>query len=314
MFVIGILMDSIESIDFRSDSTISIIKCLQNKSNIKLIDPKSIYQESNIINGIVYDVQINSIRKSEYEFTKRKNINLNKLDCILFRKDPPVDNHYISLLQIIKQLEYQNTLILNSPDSLIRFNEKILGYELSNPKVPTIIGSSLKKIKALLDTHKEIVLKPMNMMAGKGIIRLKQNKGSIKKINEYLEKYKIIIAQKFLREIKDGDNRIIIYDGIIHDKVMTRYPSKGDFRSNLACGGSYKIQEINKSYLPLLADIASFLKYHGIFFAGIDMIGKYITEINITSPTGLQQIGKGLSNKISNKLLERVKVFHEFTK
>jgi glutathione synthase len=152
------------------------------------------------------------------------------------------------------------------------------------------------------------------MMAGKGIIRLKQNKDSIKKINEYLEKYKIIIAQKFLREIKDGDNRIIIYDGIIHDKVMTRYPSKGDFRSNLACGGSYKIQEINKSYLPLLADIASFLKYHGIFFAGIDMIGKYITEINITSPTGLQQIGKGLSNKISNKLLERIKVFHEFTK
>jgi len=122
MFVIGILMNSIESIDFRSDSTISIIKYLQNKSNIKLIDPKSIYQESNIINGIVYDVQINSIRKSEYTLSKRKYINLNKLDCILFRKDPPVDSHYISLLQIIKKLEYQDTLILNSPDSLIRFN------------------------------------------------------------------------------------------------------------------------------------------------------------------------------------------------
>ena len=314
MFVIGILMDSIESIDFRSDSTISIIKCLQNKSNIKLIDPKSIYQESNIINGIVYDIKINSIRKSNYTLSKRKNINLNKLDCIFFRKDPPVDCNYISLLQILKQLEYQNTLILNSPDSLIRFNEKILGYELSNPKVPTVIGSNLKKIKALLDSHKEIVLKPMNMMAGKGIIRLKQNKESIKKINEYLEKYKIIIAQKFLKEIKNGDNRVIIYDGIIHDKVMARYPGRGDFRANLACGGSYKIKEINKSYLPLLAEIASFLKYHGIFFAGVDMIGQYITEINITSPTGLQQIGKGLSNKISNKLLARIRTFHEFTK
>lgn len=314
MFDIGILMDSIELIDFRSDSTISIIKCLQNKSNIKLINPESIYRDSSNVYGTVYDVEINSIRKSEYTLHKKKNINLNKFDCIFFRKDPPVDCNYISLLQILKQLEYQNTLILNSPDSLIRFNEKILGHELSHPKIPTVIGSSFKKIKALLDNHKEIVLKPMNMMAGKGIVRLKNSKDSIKKINEYLEKYKIIIAQKYLDEIKNGDTRIIIYDGIIHDKVMIRYPSKGEFRANLACGGSYKIKEIDKSCLPLMTEIASFLKYHGIFFAGIDMIGKYVTEINITSPTGLQQIGKGLPNKISNKLLQKIRMFHEYTK
>jgi glutathione synthase len=314
MFVIGILMDSIESIDFRSDSTISIIKCLQNKSDVKLIDTKSIYQESNTVYGTIYDIKIDSIIKSKYVLSKRRHINLNKLDCVFFRKDPPVDTNYISLLQILKKLEYQNTLILNSPDSLLRFNEKILGYELSNPKIPTLIGSNMKKIKAFLDIHKDIVLKPMNMMAGKGIVRLKVSKDSTRDINEYLKKYKIVIAQKYLKEIKNGDNRIIIYDGIIHDKVMTRYPSKNDFRANLACGGSYEIKEINKSYLPLLDEIASLLKYHGIFFAGVDMIGKYVSEINITSPTGLQQIGKGLSSKISNKLLDKIRIFHMCTK
>jgi glutathione synthase len=148
-------------------------------------------------------------------------------------------------------------------------------------------------------------------MAGNGIIKLKYDRDSSMRIGEYIKKYKIIIAQKYLKEIKNGDNRIIIYNGIIEENVLTRYPSKGDFRANLACGGSYKITKLKAKYLPLLEEVASFLKYHRIFFACVDMIGKYITEINITSPTGLQQIRNRLSMKVSNELLKQIEKYHE---
>ena len=311
MYVIGILMDPIESINFKTDSSISLINSLQKKAQIKLILPDTIYTESNYVYAKVSDFYIDSLNKRKYKLSNKKIINLNKIDCILFRKDPPVDHHYLTLVQIIKELEFQNTLVVNSPDSLLRFNEKLLGYQLSNPKIPTITGDNKKKILDFMIKHKEVVLKPMNLMAGSGIIKLKYNKNAYKVVNEYIKKYKIIIVQKYLKEIKNGDNRIIIYNGIIEKNVLTRFPSRGDFRANLACGGSYKITKLNSKYLPLLNEVASFLKYYGIFFAGVDMIGKYITEINITSPTGIQQIRNRLSMKISNELLRIINKYHE---
>ena len=304
-------MDPIESINFKTDSSISLINSLQKKAQIKLILPDTIYTESNYVYAKVSDFYIDSLNKRKYKLSNKKIINLNKIDCILFRKDPPVDHHYLTLVQIIKELEFQNTLVVNSPDSLLRFNEKLLGYQLSNPKIPTINGDNKKKILDFMIKHKEVVLKPMNLMAGSGIIKLKYNKNAYKVVNEYIKKYKIIIVQKYLKEIKNGDNRIIIYNGIIEKNVLTRFPSRGDFRANLACGGSYKITKLNSKYLPLLNEVASFLKYYGIFFAGVDMIGKYITEINITSPTGIQQIRNRLSMKISNELLRIINKYHE---
>lgn len=311
MYVIGILMDPIESINFKTDSSISLISSLQKKAHIKLILPDSIFTQSNCVYAKVADFYIDSLNKRKYKLSNKKTINLNQVNCILFRKDPPVDHHYLTLVQIFKELELQNTLIVNSPDSLLRFNEKLLGYQLSNPKIPTITGDNQKKILDFLIKHKEVVLKPINLMAGNGIIKLKYNKNAHKVVNEYIKRYKIIIAQKYLKEIKNGDNRIIIYDGIVEKNILTRFPAKGDFRANLACGGSYKITRLNEKYLPLLDEVASFLKYYGIFFAGVDMIGKYITEINITSPTGVQHIRNRLSMKISNALLKKIKRYHE---
>ena len=138
-------MDPIESINFKTDYSISLINSLQKKAQIKLILPDTIYTESNYVYAKVSDFYIDSLNKRKYKLSNKKIINLNKIDCILFRKDPPVDHHYLTLVQIIKELEHQNTLVVNSPDSLLRFNEKLLGYQLSNPKIPTIAGDNQKK-------------------------------------------------------------------------------------------------------------------------------------------------------------------------
>ena len=307
-------MDKIESVSFNSDSTISIIKSLQDKSEVKLILPESLHKTSDNIFATVCNVRIGSLRRNEYTIEKKYKINLNKLDCIFFRKDPPINQEYITMLQLLKELEFQDTLILNSPTALLHLNEKVLGYNLSKPKIPTVIGNDYKEIKKLLERYNEIVLKPLNLMAGNGIIKIQNKKGSINLIKDYLKKYKVAVAQKYLRAIKNGDNRIIIYNGIVEKNILTRYPPENDFRANTAFGGNYEISQIKKKYIPLIDEIAAYLNYHGIFFAGIDMIGQYITEINITSPTGIQQIGNGLPTKIANQLLKNINNYHKCCK
>ena len=310
MYKVGVLMDALESVNFNSDSSISIIKSLQDKSEVKLILPESLHKVSNNIYATVCSIRIGLLRRNEYAVGKKYKINLNKLDCILFRKDPPVNHEYIIILQMLRELEFQDTLVLNSPVALMQFNEKVLGYNLSKPKIPTVIGNNIKEIKKLLTEYNEIVLKPINLMAGNGIIKIKNKKDSDKVIKEYLRKYKIAVAQKYLAAIKNGDNRIIVYNGIIEKNILTRYPPRNDFRANIIFGGDYEINQIQKKYIPLIEEIAAFLKYHGIFIAGIDMIGKYITEINITSPTGIQQIGNGLSMKVANQILKSIDSYH----
>ena len=139
-------MDPIDEIDFSKDSTVAIIKNLQKKAKIKLIIPDSIDYDSNNVFGSLCDLEIISLKKKKYVQKNSKRMNLNKLDCIFFRKDPPVDQKYISILQMLRELEYQDTLVINSPESLIRFNEKVLGCRLSIPKIPTIISSNSTSI------------------------------------------------------------------------------------------------------------------------------------------------------------------------
>ena len=308
-------MDPIEQVNFETDSTVSIIHELQHGNKIEYIHPNSLSYSSETLMADLSVLKIDSLKNGGYKLEKKKKVNLNEMDCIFFRKDPPINYSYIMTAQKLKKLEYQNTLVLNSPKSLLEFNEKVLGYDLSNPKVPTLLTSSLKDIEEFLDKNRDIVLKPTNLMAGKGIIRLKSSeKSKISIISSHINEHKMIIAQKYLSQIRNGDSRIIIYDGIIEKKILVRYPAKNDFRANLACGGTFEIKDLNKKYLPLLNKIASYLKYHNIFFAGVDMIDNYVTEINITSPTGIQQIGGNLATKIANSLLQKIKTHHEYTK
>lgn len=307
MYSIGIYMDQIDGVDFKKDSTVSIMRHLQNKAKVKLILPDSISYNNGYIYGDISDIEITSLNKGKYIAKKKRKTNLNKLDCIFFRRDPPVNSKYISQLQILRELQYQNTLVLNSPESLLKLNEKFLGNQLSQNKIPSIISSNINQIENFLVSHSAVVLKPLNLMAGEGIIKLTTSKNAKKEIKKHIDKYGIIIAQKYLVEVMNGDNRIIIYNGIIEKNVLTRYPPKGDFIANLARGGKYKINVIKKKHLKHLASVASYLRYHGIFFAGVDMIGDYITEVNITSPTGVQQIKSGLSLRIAKELIKEIK-------
>ena len=165
-----------------------------------------------------------------------------------------------------------------------------------------------------LKKHKKIVLKPMNLMAGKGITSLSYNDGTDFLAEEFNDSRKYVICQKFIDEIINGDTRILITNGVVHGDVLVRYPPKNDFRSNLSYGGKYEVKEINKKYLNHLKEVAEYLKYNRIYFAGVDMIGDYITEINITSPTGIKQIeekNKRISDEIASEFIKIIQNYYE---
>jgi glutathione synthase len=314
MYSFGIIMDPIQNIDINKDSTIAIIEALQKNSKVFYITPGTIHINNKKVYGELGRLKINKKKAKFFEILSPCMKELTTLDCILFRLDPPVDEHYIHLTYILDHLELQGVLIINSPQSLRDFNEKILGNILSNKQIPTIITSNKNHVVDFLKKHKKIVLKPMNLMAGKGIISLsfndKDNDDLIDKVFDESKHY--VICQKFIKEIINGDTRILITNGVIHEDVLVRYPPKNDFRSNLSYGGNYEVNKINKKYLGYLKEVAEYLKYNRIYFAGVDMIGDYITEINITSPTGIKQIEEK-NKKISNEIAsEFIKIIHNY--
>ena len=314
MYSFGIIMDPIQDIDITKDSTISIIESLQKSSKIFYIIPGTLHINNKKVYGELGRLKIDSKKQKFYEVSSPRLEELTELDCILFRLDPPVDEYYIQLTYMLDHLESQGVLIINSPQSLRDFNEKILGNILSNKQIPTIITSNKNHIMDFLKKHKKIVLKPMNLMAGKGIISLSYNDDTDFLAEEFNDPRKYVICQKFIEEIINGDTRILITNGVVHEDVLVRYPPENDFRSNLSYGGKYEVKEINKKYLNHLKEVAEYLKYNRIYFAGVDMIGDYITEINITSPTGIKQIeqkNKRISDEIASEFIKIIQNYYE---
>ena len=316
MYSFGVIMDPIQNIDIKKDSTIAILEALQKNSKIYYILPDSVHMHNQKVYGKIGFLKINRKIKPFYEISNMRLKELTALDCILFRLDPPVDEYYIQLTHILDQMESMGVLIINSSQSLRDFNEKMLGNQLSNKTLPTLITSNKVYINMFLKKYRKIVLKPMNMMAGKGIVLVSNDDLNGQEIIDEMlnQSRRFIICQKYVDAIVKGDTRILITNGVVHKYVLVRYPPKNDFRSYLLYGGKYKNKKINKRHLDILREVAEYLKYNRIYFAGVDMIGDYITEINITSPTGIRQIegkDKKLSLEIASQFISIVKNYYD---
>ena len=316
MYSFGIIMDPIEDINPKEDSTFAIITALQKNHNIEYIIPDTIHLINQDVFAKTKKLKTFKRKKDFCKLSRSTLMNLSKLDCILFRKDPPVDEKYIQITHMLDYLEKHGVLIINSPQSLRDYNEKLLGNNLTKFSLPTLVSSNQEAIVNFVQKYKKVVIKPLNLMGGKDISLLSHKEKdlltSIKTMTNNSQRFMMI--QKYLKEIKNGDTRILMTNGIVHENVLVRYPPKNDFRANLSYGGKFKVQKINHKHLSHLKDIAIYLKNNRIYFAGVDMIGNYITEINITSPTGIQQIelkDKNLSSSIANQFIKIVEQYYD---
>ena len=254
---------------------------------------------------LIYYVNANNIApSSSYTWFMSKKIakvNLLSFSAIIVRTDPPFNEQYLLGMNILDYVMEKGVKVINSPESLRKFNEKLYALKFPDHIPTTLISSKKKEIIEFLSSKKQVVLKPLNLMGGQGIFLTKIGDNNLNVIIDSLTnngKDKIV-CQEFLANIKEGDKRIIIINGIVERFALCRKPKKQSIIANLAGGGTASVVKLSKDELEIAEMVAKSIK-KDIFFAGLDMIDKRITEINITSPTGMRQIAEHKSSHIGS--------------
>lgn len=301
-FKIAIQMDPLEKINPKEDSTFVIAQEAQRRG-YKLFHylPKDISLKNNTIIAKGYYFKIINQGKKFFKKQKKISINLNQFHCVLVRQDPPFNMEYITATYFLEMLN-QKVLVVNNPTEIRNNPEKLSMFNFKNLIPDTLISEDLTEIQNFIKKYKFTILKPLYGNGGEGIEKV--TKGSLKNkiiIQRMIKKYKgAIIAQKFIKEISQGDRRIILIDGEYMGSVA-RIPKKGSIKANFHAGGSAQRSGLVFKDRKICSKLKPYLKKKGLFFTGIDAIGNYLTEINVTSPTGMQEI-----NQLNNTRLEKI--------
>ncbi len=298
------IIDPIQGLKKDKDTSLLLLKtCMEIGHQVFFCSHNDISLKNNIPYG-----KIKEVKKFDNEYPEliERQVNLNQLDGIFIRKDPPFNKDYLFLTISLSLLKKPK--IINCPQSLQCHNEKlsILNFPKLIPK--TLVSSNLKEITQFISKYKQVVCKPIDEMAGNKIFLLKKNDPNINVTLEVLtDNYStLIMIQEYIPEIRKGDKRIIIVNGQPLSYGLSRIPKKTDFRGNLAKGGKAKVFKLSPSDLKITEAIKPYLMEHNLNFVGIDVIGNYLTEINITSPTGLVEIQKLTKQNVAKTVIQNL--------
>jgi glutathione synthase len=237
-----------------------------------------------------------------------KNCFLSDFDGVIMRKDPPFDLEYLYSTHLFDLAEEQGARIFNSGSAIRNHPEKLSIAEFPEYTAPTLVSNSMSRLRAFYEEHKDIVIKPLDGMGGAGIFRVKPNDANFAAMVEMLSNYgkESIMAQKFIPDITAGDKRILIINGEPIPYVLARIPKEGENRGNLAAGGRGVAQPINEHDKAMAKDIAKRLADRGLFLIGLDVIGQYVTEINVTSPTCFVEISEQTDFHVGDYFAEQL--------
>lgn len=233
-------------------------------------------------------------------------VDLADMDVVWLRQDPPFDMHYITTTHLLDRLEGQ-TLVVNNPFWVRNYPEKLLVLNFPDLTPPTTIARDLQTIKAFKERHGDVILKPLYGNGGAGVFRLTPEDKNLTSLHELFTGFsrEPLIVQKFLPDVSNGDKRVILVDGEPVGAI-NRVPAKGEVRSNMHVGGRPEKVELTARDREICAQIGPVLRDHGQVFVGIDVIGDYLTEINVTSPTGIQELERFDGVNIAEKIWEAI--------
>ncbi len=243
-----------------------------------------------------------------YETKVTSKEDLLSFSAIIIRTDPPFDQEYLLGTNILDFVATRGVRVINAPQALRKFNEKLIALKFPDYIPPTLISSNKDEIIDFLQSRKQIVLKPLNLMGGQGVFLLNVGDYNLNAIIDSMTSRgrDKIVSQEFLVNIKEGDKRIIIINGNVEKFALCRKPRENSIVANLAGGGTFSIVKLNEEELEIANIVASNIQ-SDIFFAGLDMIDKKITEINITSPTGMRQIAEFKSPHLATLFFNQLK-------
>ena len=304
---LGIIMDPIQSINFKKDTSLLILLAAKKSGfTLYLIEQNDLYLDSDEPRALTAELNVFDDEKEWFELKTKRDISINDLDVILMRKDPPFNKEYIYSTYILEAAKRKGVLIVNDPQSLRDCNEKIFATEFKQFTPPLIVTKNIKLLKAFLAQNEEVVYKPLDGMGGESIFKVNYKDENINVILETLTKFgtRTIMAQKYIADIRNGDKRILIIGGRVIPLCLARIPPKGEFRGNLAAGGSGIVKQLSERDLLIANSVAEICVKRGLLFVGLDIIGDFLTEINVTSPTCAREIDKELDFSIGDLFME----------
>ena len=306
---IGVIMDPIENINIAKDSTWAMLLAAQERNwQVRYMQQGDLYTE----NGLVYaESRVVRLLPGEDPWLEQSAPLQHKLadcDAILMRKDPPFDLEYIYTTYMLEQAEQQGSLIVNKPRSLRDFNEKFFTTWFPQCAPPTLVTRSANRLREFIRRHGDCILKPLDGMGGASVFRVRQDDPNIGVIIETLSLHedKTVMAQRFVPEISEGDKRILLVDGKPSPYALARVPQAGETRGNLAAGGTGIGVALSDRDQWICDQVGPILQERGILFAGLDVIGDYLTEINITSPTCIRELDKQFDLDIAGDLMDAI--------
>ncbi|MCE0494133.1 glutathione synthase [Vibrio salinus] len=316
MLKIGIVMDPIESIKIKKDTTFAMMLEAQRRGyEIHYIQMQDLHLDQGTAFADTKIVLLEENPDHWFEIQSEQTIKLSELDAVLMRKDPPFDTEYIYATYILERAEEEGALIVNKPQSLRDCNEKLFTAWFADLTPKTIVTRKAATIKAFREKHGDIILKPLDGMGGASIFRIKENDPNVSVIIETLtnDGQTYCMAQTFVPDISNGDKRILVVDGEPMPYCLARIPPEGETRGNLAAGGRGEARPLSDTDRKIAETVAPVLKEKGLIFVGIDVIGDKLTEINVTSPTCVREIEATFDISITGKLMDaierRVKAF-----
>jgi glutathione synthase len=290
---VAIQMDPIESVNIDADSTFALAHEAQARGHTMLhYLPQHLTFSHGVVRAKARPLQVRHERGNHFTLGNFENVDLSHVDVVLMRQDPPFDMAYITATHVLEHI-HPKTLVVNDPVHVRNAPEKLFVTHFPDLMPPTLITSDPAEIAAFRTEHKDIILKPLFGHGGSAVFRLKPGDENFVSLLEMFSQRsrEPVIAQRYLPEVRQGDKRIILVDGKAAGGV-TRVPAKGEARANLHVGGKAIKTVLTKRDREICGTIGPELARLGLIFVGIDVIGDYLTEINVTSPTGLQQIDR----------------------
>lgn len=288
---VAIQMDPIETIDIGGDSTFALALEAQKRGHgLLYYGPRDLSLQDGTLTARLRPLHVRPVKGDHFALGAAFTYDLASADVVLMRQDPPFDMAYITATHMLERI-HPKTLVVNDPREVRNAPEKLFVTEFGEFLPPTLISADLDAIRAFRAEHGDIILKPLYGNGGAGVFRLKPDDENFASLMEMFTRFyrEPVIAQRYLPAVRQGDKRIILVDGEIGGAI-NRVPASGEARSNMHVGGHATPTELTARERDICAAIGPELKRRGLIFTGIDVIGDYMTEINVTSPTGIQEV------------------------
>ena len=306
---LGVVMDPIGAINFHKDSTLAMLLAADKRGwQLYYMEQGDLFLQDGRCHARLAQLEVRADENDWFTLSDATTAPLDELDVVLMRKDPPVNMEFIYTTLLLERAEAHGTLVVNKPAAIRNANEKLYTAWFPQCCTPTRVSRDMRLLKDFHAEHGDIIVKPLDGMGGASIFRVQQQDPNLNVILETITGNGTIsaMAQRYIPEITAGDKRILMIDGKPFPHALARIPASGETRGNLAAGGRGEGVDLSKRDRWICAQVGPALREQGLLFVGLDVIGDYLTEVNVTSPTCIRELDKLYNADIADQLMDAI--------